>query len=1012
MALNSVEHSMFKLIKLLPYFRKESKYMVTVSIGINILMLAMPIALMQVYDRIIPNNSMSTLWWLMIGVVTAVVIEAVMRIVRNMIGNWLSAGYEHELSTRAVNSLVDMSHEEFDEVGPGVHLERLNSVKVLRSYFSGQLFQVLVDLPFVFFFIGIQIMLGGLLVLYTLLLVGLFLGLVFYAARKYEMYIKLYKDINNRHFNYIVETIGGVHAVKSMSMEEQMLRRYESIQESLTAIELKKNFWSNLPKNVSPVLSNMNLLGVISFGAVMVLKGELTLGVMTACTMVATRILQPVVQVAYFWMKKSEAEIAYEQYLQLFSKDEFEPDEEIPLVNDIEGKITIQGLSIFQNNPDYTYSGEIEAGECICIIGRNSGPTTQLVKSLCGILEVDKNTVVIDEYDLSYWRHRHFNGRIEYLSRNGKIFRGTILDNITMFCPENYLIAQDTAALVELDQMVADLPLGYETPVDPASNLTLPHGLIQRICIARALVVRPRILVVDRTIQALDSGSGRILIDVIQKLQGSCTVIVASETVPVGLHPSKVLSCTGDSLIEYKCDAGEFTDGTNQGKVRQKLSREELLSGDVWIRWMMQTATRFEDIEPILQETSIELIDHDHRKIAQYAIEMNLLVGEISTTVNKGLIEKQKMLLENFYEFTRGHFTREEEFIERMNLDGLDKQKKEHREILTTFSEIIEDFRQGRSKITHSLKLSLMDWVISHINNLDYETFRLHTIIPFIRKLKTWKEMSYFIYSTGIPFVDTDHERLTRSLIELACTIGSEMRQKANVEVEDQFDQLYTLAQEILDREEAFLNTYSIDVNGIHRKKHEEFLSLIQECKEGYQEGELNRDGVYALLLGEWIDHSNGRDMVDFSIPHLLPIVLSDASKESDLTWMLRKTGIAEIDTQHLDVITAVMKTTTLDSSTMDPGTLDTTLSGILALVKKHFSYEEKYMESIGESSLKSHKEEHRHILSSIEEYLDNVRKDRIKFSDRFRLRLLDWWVNHTNGTDYQTFILNRVEGE
>ncbi|MEO5364443.1 MAG: ABC transporter transmembrane domain-containing protein, partial [Magnetococcus sp. DMHC-8] len=124
------------------------------SVFINILSLALPITLIQVYDRILPNESLSSLGWLVLGVVMALFLEAVLRVARTYLSGWVGLHFELEVGGGAFNRLTTTSITEFERDGLGTHLDRLNAVNTLRDFYSGSAFQVMLDVPFAILFVG------------------------------------------------------------------------------------------------------------------------------------------------------------------------------------------------------------------------------------------------------------------------------------------------------------------------------------------------------------------------------------------------------------------------------------------------------------------------------------------------------------------------------------------------------------------------------------------------------------------------------------------------------------------------------------------------------------------------------------------------------------------------------------------------------------------------------------------------------------------------------------------
>ncbi len=547
----SKSSSWIRLMSMIPQFGNDALMLVIATVAINLLALAMPLALMQVYDRIIPNSSLSTLSWLMIGVSSAIILETILKILRNFNSNWLSARMEHILNTEAVKYFLSARLDEFERDNSGVHFERFNSINVLRSYFSGQLLLVLLDIPFALLFIYMLYYLGGNLYLYTVGLIVVLMLLLLIAKSKFEKHNEDTVEMNKEYLDFIIETLGGIHTVKSMNMEDKIHRKFENIEARMSSASLSSNTWKSVPTNAAQFIIQLNMLGIIFLGADMVISGVMTVGAMTACTMMASRGIQPIIKFAGSWLRFSEVTVAQKQLLKIIELKSPHNMNDASMVKDIDGTVSFENITMKNEGGRIivdNFNKVIHAGEFIGVKGDDHEQTTALMLMLCGIYTPTSGHVYIDEYLVAAMDHSHFNGKVEYLSKRGRIFNGTILDNIALFDANKREAALDTASLLELDGFVSKLPHGYQSVVDQRSNDSLPLSMIQRICIARALITRPRILIIDRTFNSLDLESAALLVEVLETLRGKCTLFMVSDYGNFPLEMNRVIECSGDGV--------------------------------------------------------------------------------------------------------------------------------------------------------------------------------------------------------------------------------------------------------------------------------------------------------------------------------------------------------------------------------------------------------------------------------------------------------------------------------
>jgi len=543
-----VEIRKVKGLSSLSNFGEISFDLIFATMIINVFSLALPLTLMQVYDRIIPFEGTGTLFWFVSICFIAVLFEGLVRYSRSVVIAWAGAKYDYKYSCAAVDRVLKTNMGAFEKDGLGVHLDRVNSVGILKKYRSGQVLQNFMELPFAALFVGVIWYLGREVAFVPLGAFALFAIAVLVAKAGFGRARKNQTEQNNRRFNFVIELLSGLHLVKSQSLEEQMLRRYERLQATLANINSNVTFWNNLPVNLGGVFGQLALLGVIGFGATKVMAGDLTLGGLAACTLLAGRAFQPIQSGALFWLNATEASIAKNR-LNLLLSVPYDFSENIPpFPSDIEGGIELQKISFrYGEDQDWVLKDaemRVPPGQLVGVLGKSSSGTSTLMNIFSGRLRPESGRVLIDDYDLSEWDVSSLKGRIEYVPQTGSLFEGTVLENIAMFNNANIRAALDAADLLGLDELVSLLPHGYETRVDSQASNFLPNGLIQRICIARSLVLRPRIIIFDKTAASMDNESEDVFASLIQRLKGNTTVIL------VTAHAPQLRSC--DAVYEIE----------------------------------------------------------------------------------------------------------------------------------------------------------------------------------------------------------------------------------------------------------------------------------------------------------------------------------------------------------------------------------------------------------------------------------------------------------------------------
>ncbi|CAA7617410.1 ABC-type protease/lipase transport system, ATPase and permease component protein [Candidatus Terasakiella magnetica] len=517
------------------------------SLFLNILGLALPMALLQVYDRILPNRSVGTMVFLMAAVVGALLLESLLNFCRSYITGWVGAKFEHKAGCTALDHLVMAGIDEFEKEGSGAHLERMGSLAMVREFYAGQAMLTLLDLPFAVLYLGLVGMMGGWLVLVPIVLLVAFAMTAVAVGSKLRGALQKRMTADDRRFNFIIEVLGGIHSVKAFAMEAQMVRRYERLQEACAEGAYQVALRSSTAMGVSSFFSQATTICVAMVGALVVMNGDMTTGGLAACSMLAGRAMSPLQKALSVWTRFQSFMLARSRLTELFRLRPEAP-KGLPKLGTIKGALELQDVS-FRYGEKLPFiiresSIAIRDGECIAISGGNGSGKTTLLTLMQGALRPTMGRVLVDGEPCTNYEPQSVRGQIAYLPQMGELFQGTILQNITMFRKEFDDVAVETAALLGLDEVVATMALGFDTPVGDGAYDSLPRGIKQRIAIARSLVSNPRIVLFDEANTAVDTTGDNFLRVWLERAKGKRTLVLVTS------RPS--LAKLADRVFELK----------------------------------------------------------------------------------------------------------------------------------------------------------------------------------------------------------------------------------------------------------------------------------------------------------------------------------------------------------------------------------------------------------------------------------------------------------------------------
>lgn len=499
------------------------------SLAANLLALALPIIVLQTYDRIIPNQSHSTLAVLGLGLGVAILMDMILRCCRSWITGWSGARFEHRLSEKAMAHLLHSSARDIEKTPPGAHLDRFNAIDKIRDFFASQGPMIAVDLPFAVLFLSLIWMIGGPIVWVPIGLFALFGAAAIITGALLRRALTRRSMSDDFRYNFLIEVLAGSHTIKALGMEPAMLRRYERLMDGAANTAYETALVSGINQGLSGMFGLVATLAIVMVGSIHVLDGAMTMGALSACMILGGRSLQPVLRALGIWTHFQQIRLGKESLKELYNlPTENTPSQPVP--DKLAGDIQLKNVAFAYDDDAKIFTDlslDVKAGETIAIRGPNGCGKTTLMSLINGMIKPDRGQVLIDGIDLELLDHTEIRSKIAYLPQKPTIYQGTVIDNLTMFqSGEAIDRALYFAAKLGLDEVFARLPDGLRTQLGKGSTDELSGGIRQRIAIVRALVGNKKVILFDEANSGLDLQSDDRLKDLLEELKGQHTLVM------------------------------------------------------------------------------------------------------------------------------------------------------------------------------------------------------------------------------------------------------------------------------------------------------------------------------------------------------------------------------------------------------------------------------------------------------------------------------------------------------
>lgn len=504
---------------------------VVATVVVNLLALASPLFIMTVYDRVVPNTVMETLYVLALGVATVAVFDFLFRTIRGYLIDVAGKRLDVRLGNRIFEHVLNLQME----VRPrsaGTLASTLREFDTLREFMGSATVTTFGDMPFIVLFIGVVYLIGGpvayvpMIAVPIVIVVGLLIQVPLKAVALRAMRESTQKNA------LLFEVLNGIETIKAIRAEGWAQRQWEHFV-ALTAISsMKMKMLTMAATHFTMAATLMVTVGIVVVGVWEIDAGNMTSGALVACVLLSARVMAPLGQVAALLVRYDQTKLAFNALHQLMKAPEERPPEK-KLVHKphLDGAIEFKEVT-------FTYPGEdvpavnglsfrIAAGERVAVLGRIGSGKSTILKLIQNLYRPNDGYVRVDDLDSRHIELSDLRRAIGYVPQDTVLFHGTVRENLTQGAPhasdEQVMRAAELSGLTELIRLSTK---GLDHEVGERGAF-LSGGQRQMITVARALVLQPSVLLMDEPTSNMDNFAERQFVENMKKwLDGRTLVMV------------------------------------------------------------------------------------------------------------------------------------------------------------------------------------------------------------------------------------------------------------------------------------------------------------------------------------------------------------------------------------------------------------------------------------------------------------------------------------------------------
>ena len=519
-------------------FRGYYYQVILATIIINFLALVSSLYVMNVYDRVIPNQAYETLWVLSIGVVLAILFEFAAKMIRGHLTD--IAGKKADLIISSALFRRVMALRLADRpASSGSYANNLREFESVRDFMTSASLLTLVDLPFLLLFITVIGIVGGKLALVPLIIIPIVVIVGLLVQRPLSRYINESMKESSQRSGLAVEAIEGIETLKTNNATSWAQQRWDEYTAKTSASSIKVKDTSNLMVNFAVAMQQLNTVFLVLVGTYLIhaenTAERITMGALIASVILSGRALAPLAQIAGLATRFQQAKLALQGVNDIVSRPiERSPERKYITLDNVQGAIAFENVSFkYQQDSSSAVSDlriTIRPGEKVGILGRIGSGKSTMLKLASGLYDTEKGNVTLDGVDMRQLDPNFLRNQVVLLSQAPRLFLGTLRENMDLARTDGYSTDQDLLVALKrfgLDKIIRNHPRGLDMPLGE-DGLGLSGGQKQIIALARMTLRDPRVVLLDEPTTSLDQATERIALNAIAQWGRDRTMLLVT----------------------------------------------------------------------------------------------------------------------------------------------------------------------------------------------------------------------------------------------------------------------------------------------------------------------------------------------------------------------------------------------------------------------------------------------------------------------------------------------------